>query len=738
MKKKHKNFAVSLLALTVSMSISAQDKIEKTDDANGNSDHEKIVVLGEKLGRTMQDTVSSVAITDRLDIENSSIDNIFDILKRTAGVSSGGGDLTFSIRGVNSEGQVARGNPLATIYVDGAPLESESAGKGGPLSMWDVQQVEVFRGPQATTQGRNALAGAIVVNTIDPDFEWGGSGQAGIGNDGAYRLSTALGGVIIEDEFAFRVALDKKYTDGAIENVTLGLDDWALEDSELARVKLLWEPESLPDLTFKLTNNYAKSRFGTENVNLYSDIDQTVEIDIFDRLSFSNLRDMTTTTTKSNVFEFNYRNLMDGVDLVSITSYSDISQLQLFDQDFSAVGDTDGSSVETLSDNLSQELRFTYDNEGDFTALLGVYYFTSDENYQLINNLAFPIDPSPFPESIRSLVPSSFNLSVLLDEKTEVENYAVFFEGDYVFNDSWRMTAGIRYDNEKQSLDGLNNPVIDDPALPEFLFPILEPVVAAAIADSPVNTETFDAWLPSISLTHSLTEDMSVSLSAKRAYRAGGSDFNLARAISVSYDSEYAWTYELAYRSAWADGRITANGNIYFTDWKNQQVSVQPADPINRFDSQTVNAGQSELTGAEIEINAEVNDSLSVFASASISNTEFIEFVSSGIDYAGNEFRFAPSTQLIIGGNYKENGWLVNLDASYTSSSFDNARNRVIVDEIESRVLVNAKVGYEWDDYGVYFVGKNILDEQYIRERGTLTAIVGDAASYNLNLKVKF
>jgi outer membrane receptor protein involved in Fe transport len=735
-KTKHKNFAASLLALTVSMSLGAQENLDNTDSTN--EDYEKIVVLGEKRGRTIQDTVSSVAITDRLDIENSSIDNIFDILKRTAGVSSGGGDLTFSIRGVNSEGQVSRGNPLATIYVDGAPLESESAGKGGPLSMWDVQQVEVFRGPQATTQGRNALAGAIVVNTVDPDFEWGGAAQAGVGNNGAYRLSTALGGVIVEDEFAFRIALDKSYTDGAVENVTLGLDDWALEDSELARVKLLWEPEALSDLTLKFTNNYAKSRFGTENSNLYSDIEHSVEIDLFERLAFSNLRDMTTTTTKSNILEVNYSDLIDGVDLVSITSYSDIEQLQLFDQDFSAAGATDGSSVETISDNLSQELRLTYDRDGDFTALLGMYYFTSDEAYQLINNLAFPIDPSPFPESVRPLVPSSFNLSVLLDEKTEVENYAVFFEGEYVFNDSWRMTAGIRYDNEEQSLDGLNNPVIDDPDLPDFLYPILEPVVAAALADSPVNTETFDAWLPSVSVTHSLNEDMSISASAKRAYRSGGSDFNLARAISSAYDSEYAWTYELAYRSVWADGKITANGNIYFTDWENQQVSVQPADPINRFDTQTVNAGQSELTGAELEINAEVSDNLDLFASASISKTEFIEFVSGGIDYAGNEFRFAPSSQMIVGGNYKENGWLVNLDASYTSSSYDNARNRVIVDELESRVLVNAKVGYEWDNYGVYFVGKNILDEEYVRERGTLTAILGDAASYNLSLKAKF
>jgi len=698
---------------------------------------EEVLVLGEKRGRTVQDTISSVAITTAIDIEKNAIDNVFDILKRTAGVSSGGGDLTFSVRGVNSEGQNGRGNPLATIYIDGAPLESEAAGKGGPLSMWDVTQVEVFRGPQATTQGRNSLAGAIVVHTADPSFEWGGKAQLAYGNNNAHRLSAAFGGPILDDELAFRVAIDKNYTDGDVNNVTRNMNDWALEDNELGRVKLLWEPSNVEGLSVKFTGNYSEGRFGTEEVNIFSDINNTVAISPFSRLSFSNIRDMTTTTTKSAILEINYANLWDGIDFVSITTAGDLEQLQIFDQDFTASGLDNGSSVKTSNENYSQEFRLNYDKGGDFTALLGFYYFSSDETYQLNNNIAFPLDPRIFPVSIRHLVPSAFNLNVALEELTEVENYALFFEGEYNLNEKWKLTAGIRYDHEEQSLDGLNEPTIDDPNLPSFLIPALEPVVAAAIADSPKNTETYDAILPSIALTHTM-DDVSVSLSVKRAYRSGGSDFNLARAESVAYDSEYAWTYELAFRSAWADGDVTINGNIYYTDWTDQQVSVQPLNPINRFDTVTVNAGSSELAGIELEMTAVVTDSFDVFVSASYSDTEFLTFESAGRDLSGNEFRFAPKTQLVIGGSYSNDGWLASWDASYTSSSYDNARNRPVIDELGSHTLINAKIGYEWDEFGVYLTGKNLLDEEYLREVGDTTALIGDSASYNLSFKFSF
>jgi len=725
-----------LLASVSAMALSLSGPGVTAQDSN-DFEFEEIVVLGEKRGRTVQDTISSLSITTALDIENSTIENVYDVLKRTAGVSSGGGDLSFSIRGVNSEGQNGAGSSLASIYVDGVILSSEGAGKGGPLSAWDVAQIEVFRGPQATTQGRNALAGAIVVRTADPTYEWTGKAQASYGNLGSYRTSAAFGGPIIENQLAFRIAVDKNHTDGAVENVTLGLDDWALEDSLVGRAKLLWEPEGVEGFSAKVTGAFSDTEFGTEEVNVFSDPAATQPIDPFDRLAFSNIRDLTSTKTKSLILELNYDNVWDGIDLVSITAYNDLEQEQVFDQDFTTAGLATGSVVDVNNDVFSQEIRLSYDQGGPFTGLFGVYYFSADDTYDLKNNIATDLVPflPLFPEAVRPLVPAEFILNVRVLEETKTENYAFFFEGDYELSESWKVTAGLRYDNEKQTLGNINT-FVPDPGFPTFLLPALAPFIPADVDEQGDNTYT--AWLPSFAITHDINDDVSASASVKRAYRAGGTDFNLFRSTIVRYDPEYTWTYEFALRSVWLDGALTANANVYYTDWTNQQVDVQLSDD-SRFDRETVNAGKSHLYGAELEISARASENLDVFVSASYSKTVFDEFVSNGEDLAGNEFRFAPAWQFVAGGTYRnDNGIIFDFDAAYTSSSFDNARNRLILDDLDSRFIVNAKIGYEIDNYGIYLFGRNILDEEYVRNNDSTINLVGDPATYGVQLKAGF
>ncbi len=726
--------ATSACALLVTSASLAQAADETADEDQ--IVFEEIIVLGEKRGRSVQDTISSLSVTTGLEIEKSTIENVYDVLKRTAGVSSAGGDLSFSIRGINSEGQNGSGSSLASIYVDGAILSTEAAGKGGPLSMWDVAQVEVFRGSQATSQGRNALAGAIVIRTEDPSYEWTGKAKASYGNLESYRTSAAFGGPIVDNQLAFRVSVDKIHTDGKAENVTLGLDDWAVEDSFVARGKLLWEPEGIDNLSVKLTGFYSETEFGTEEVNLFEDVAQTQPVDPYDRLAFSNIRDLTETETKNLIFEVNYDNVLDGIDLVAITAYSDLTQLQTFDQDFTAIGLPDGSTVNVDSDNFSQELRLSYDRGGPFTGLFGFYYFESDDTNDLRNNIATDLAPflPLFPESVRPLVPAEFIVNVSVIEETKVENYAFFFEGDYQVSDSWQVTAGLRYDREKQILGNINT-YVPDPEFPDFLLPALLPFVPDDVDEQGDNT--YEAWLPSVAITHSFNDDLSASLSAKRAYRAGGTDFNLARSTIVQYDPEYAWTYELALRSQWLDRALTANANIYYMDWTDQQVEVQLSD-VSRFDTQTENAGKSHLYGAELELSASPSDVLDVFVSASYSKTEFDEFVSNGTDLAGNEFRFAPKWQLVVGGSYDNGGWVADFDAAYTSASFDNAQNRIEQDRLGSRFIVNAKVGYEAEKYGIYLYGRNILDEKYLRNNGGIVALVGDPAMYGIQLKLGF
>ncbi|HBN87704.1 TonB-dependent receptor plug domain-containing protein, partial [Rheinheimera aquimaris] len=178
---------------------------------------ETITVRGEKTDRSIQDTTSSVAVTTALKIEQENLQSLDDILNRTANVSAMYGSRGFTIRGIADEAGAS--NPLATIYLDGAALPSQIA-DAGPTDLWDIAQVEVMRGPQSTIQGENALAGAIVMRSAEPTMDWAAKARVQFSDPSDRRIAFAGGGPLIEDELAFRAALEKRDFDGYVHNIT--------------------------------------------------------------------------------------------------------------------------------------------------------------------------------------------------------------------------------------------------------------------------------------------------------------------------------------------------------------------------------------------------------------------------------------------------------------------------------------------------------------------------------------
>ena len=127
---------------------------------------EAVIVTGEKSSRTLQQTITSVAVTTAARIERENIQTLYDVVNRTANMSETYGKTGFTIRGISNSNVSGGGTGgLSTVYVDGAALP-EQAVFSGPLDMWDIGQVEVLRGPQSTLQGRNSLAGAVILSLI--------------------------------------------------------------------------------------------------------------------------------------------------------------------------------------------------------------------------------------------------------------------------------------------------------------------------------------------------------------------------------------------------------------------------------------------------------------------------------------------------------------------------------------------------------------------------------------------
>ncbi|MEM6818122.1 MAG: TonB-dependent receptor plug domain-containing protein [Pseudomonadota bacterium] len=253
MKMIHWSGALLALSLVAPLA-QAQDDDE--------SEIEEIIVTGTKRSLGIQDTQTSVQVVTAGDIEDQAILNVEDILLRTSNVAAGGPNSlnNLSIRGVTLTGVGFSGvGTTANVYVDGSP-NSFNANQGAN-NLWDVQQVEVLRGPQSTVQGRNALAGAIIINTADPVYEWTGKARVLVGNEDQRQGSFVVNAPIIEDQVAFRLTADYREVDFGVVNPDTG-NNTRFEEAGNFRAKLLIEPSAIEDLPIELIAQVSDTQFG--------------------------------------------------------------------------------------------------------------------------------------------------------------------------------------------------------------------------------------------------------------------------------------------------------------------------------------------------------------------------------------------------------------------------------------------------------------------------------------------
>ena len=697
-----------------------------------------IVVKGEKSDRDLQDTTTSVAVTTDVRMEQENLVSLYQVFDRTANVSKTYGDSGFTLRGINNND--GEGSPLSTIYLDGAAM-SHFMTATGPSTLWDLSQVEIFRGPQSTIQGENALAGAVVLRTQDPDLDaWGGRARLLLSDPSDQRLAFAVGGPLIEDELGVRLAVERRDFDGFVDNPTRGVGEDALE-SVLVRAKVLWTPAGIPGLTARLSLNHF-DRTGPYSFT-YSSLDVP---DYFDnRVNLSDAPNIDDTRTNSATLEVDY-GLGDRWSLNSVTAWSDADSHRRYDNDYTATPGAAGGA-ELDSQALSQELRVRYEG-ARLRALAGLYYSERDTRNATasLTNVDTPgetiagllqsigLDPATagaiaqqyvaalpvIPVDYRSASPS------------RSENKALFTDVEFDLVPRFTLLGGFRYDRQRYGFGSRTSAVftgtLPDPAM--FGSP-LAPVIAginqavlgfvgAANGTSPYSTRTFDTFLPKLGLRHDISEDVSLAFVAQRGYRSGGSSFNLARSMVVAYDPEYTDNYEVSLRSQWFDGRLTVNANAYYIDWKDKQVSVNFGQ--GSFDYHTVNAGRAHLYGFELEATHRPTDGFDWYASLGHSRTQFDDFepVLGGniYDYSGSEFAYAPHWTLAVGANWRfADNWVANLNANHRSAIYGTTGT--VQDQLGSRTLVNGRFGYEALDWSAWLFAENLFGEEYIQYRYT-------------------
>ncbi|MEL6277261.1 MAG: TonB-dependent receptor [Pseudomonadota bacterium] len=716
---------------------------------------DEIIVTGEKIERSLQDTTSSVAVYNEELIDNNNFIDVYDLINQTANVSGAFGDQGFTIRGLRNTGASSgdQTSDVSTVYLDGVFLPSALFAQGA-FNLWDIQSVEIFRGPQSTIQGRNALAGAIVARTLDPGSEFSATGQLLYGSFETFRGSAAVTIPVIKDEVALRLAGDITSTRGFNDNLTLGTDDGDNEEAVTARGKLLVTPSALPGLTARFNATYVDSDRG----------ENRVEEALFpaERVSLQNVEDRRDTEATILSAEFQY-DITDNLSVTSVTAFIDSLVNFKFDTDNQAIGSTEPGFTIQDDQVLTQEVRFTFSNDR-FDALLGGYFFDSNGDFSngstsiVDSQFALPdggtlasllfMTPMPSPlqvaqgNAIRDqIIGFAPSFPVVFDRRStdEIRNYAVFGEATFRATDRLSFTFGARYDIESIDQTAFDSTLV--PPFPPSGNPVVDQVLVAAattfsnVVDIRADND-FNAFLPKGVIKYDWTDDLSTSFSVQRGYRAGGLSFNIFRGalaedvdsdgqitqsdlealgIVNSFDPEFTTNYEFAFRSQWFDKRLTLNANAFYINYDDQQINVLLS--ANPLDSITDNVGASRLFGFEVEATANPIEGLDLFANVGFSDTEFTESADlAATDLTGLEFSFAPRWTAGAGGRYTfANGLFANLRTRYTDESFSIVENDPTGIN-DAFFLVDVIIGYEGESFGIELFANNLFDEEYFTQ----------------------
>ncbi|MEM1413244.1 MAG: TonB-dependent receptor, partial [Pseudomonadota bacterium] len=525
---------------------------EQGMDAASSGMVETVVVIGTKQGLPIQDTQTSVSVTTMADIEEQVLFTVEDVLLRTANVSTGGdGTLNaLSVRGISLIGVGSFGSgQTASVYVDGSP-NSITANQGA-ANLWDVAQIEILRGPQSTVQGRNALAGAVVISTADPSYVWAAEARAIVGNEHNRQYSATLNVPVIDNQLAFRVAADYREIDFEVINVNSG-QSVRFQEAFTGRAKALWEPSD--SLRLELGFSTADTELGAFNTTTAPGPIGTPAFDAFDpfgRLDFQPIEAVQDNTVDRSYLDITYE-INSQWTIQGLGTYEETDR----NQDLGAVG-----SIRLMAEVASAELRAVFDY-GHFRGWIGAYWYADTSMTR--SQASVPISSFRVPAR-----PPTSIVTFQSDASSETENRALFANVTYDFNERWSIDAGLRYDEEDGENTGITGSTTVDP--PDCIFdpavPNLGGLPCALIippSQGAPTSASFNAWLPRASIIYRFDELQSLSLNFARGYRAGGSALRSVPGQPIElmpFDPEYLNNFELAWRSEWPRRKMVINAN---------------------------------------------------------------------------------------------------------------------------------------------------------------------------------
>ena len=656
----------------VIQAISDEETIES--DSLKHIELDRLTVTGERVERSLQDTNASVVLVSANDLLNRPADTTTEDLLQTIAnvVTFGSSNEAPVVRGQETRGPVGGALatftgvlPRATTIVDGRPL-SFNEYVFGATTTWDIDTVEVFRGPQTTSQGVNSIAGAIFVRTADPVFNYESSAQARVSSFDGYQTSAMLN-IPLSDQFALRAAVDYQRRDIFIDYNTPNqqlIDEAEFVDQLSARVKARWEPVAIPDLSLQLTYTHTDSnRPQTELVD-----------EPFDNLErTNNPRPPAFPTQSDSVIAYIEYAFSPNIRLRNRSIYSSNSADRILAIETDGRSNFDG---EEWSNETTLNADFF---EGRLNAIVGLYYRDIEEDSDFLVDFGL----GPF-------------LSDIVDEK---QSFGVFTELRYQLSPQFDLTAGVRYQSDEQQRG------------------------ARAFIGSPIESlldydERFDAILPKFAIGYTPNSNTRMGFQISKGFNPGGVGVSANALFGglpmpfFDFDEETLWNYELFLRLVEPTTGLILTANAFYTDFDDTQRTTTTLVPVFEFpDILIENAEQARSAGLELDLRYDLTPSLSLNAGIGLLHTEFEEFTDTLLDVEGNRFRFAPEITANIGMNWQITEPLsLMARARYIDDYFSDDVNS---DEakIDGYGLVDLALNYRLNDrFSLFAYANNVFD----------------------------
>lgn len=657
-----------------------------------------IIVTAQKRSERLQNVPIAVSAVTSAQLGRTGVRDIVDLKLAvpTLNVTNSAGNLTSSLRGIGSNGFGAGiENPVA-VYIDGVYYASPAASL---LTLNNIAQIEVLKGPQGTLFGRNATGGLIQITTRDPASKPSGLVSVNYANYDQLSGSAYLSGPLADNLFMDIAASGTNQGNGWGTNLSTGKDIYKIDHDVAVRSKLIFEPS---DMTrFSLIGDYADRRDSMTGYAVYRNT-----ISGFDPAA-GRVADLGYDTNTSVQPSFDlaaggaslrWDQDIGSLNFASISAYRKSRTLIDFDYDVSAADI--GRVEQTQRDRqFSQELQLSSKSGGRLTWLVGGYYFNALSRYD------------PFRLSAADL-----GARITISAKHKTESFSGYAQATYEVVDDTRLTLGGRYTTEERS--------VLDSETSIFVIPL---GVTLPTPTAPDMSKRFNKFTYRISLDHRFSSDVLGYASYNRGFKSGG--FNIATPGSPAFAPEQLDAYEIGIKSDLLDRRVRLNLAGFYYDYQNVQVQQ-----LNQGAITVINGAAAHVYGIDADLTVQVSEALRLTTGAGWISPKFASFPNCPVSTpqggtpsiigscTGNQLPLAARfTGNIVADYTKAIGndtITLNANLYYNSGNFQEADNAI---KQNGYALLGTSLTYAMDSgFSIGVFGKNLTQQRVINFETTI------------------